>query len=42
MEKYGIEVIPLNELEARSSELNLASEIVEELIMSRPVNNSSF
>lgn len=31
-EKYGIEVIPLNELEARSSELNLAPEIVEELI----------
>lgn len=30
--KYGIEVIPLNELEARSSELNLAPEVVEELI----------
>lgn len=31
-EKYGIEVIPLNQLKARSSELNLAPETVEELI----------
>lgn len=31
-EKYGIEVIPLNQLKARSSELNLAPEIVKELI----------
>ncbi|NLO30757.1 MAG: hypothetical protein GX120_09795 [Methanosarcina mazei] len=30
--KYGIEVIPINELEERSSELNLAPEVVEELI----------
>lgn len=30
--KYGIEVIPINELEGRSSELNLAPEVVEELI----------
>lgn len=30
--KYGIEVIPLNELETRSSELNLAPEVIEELI----------
>jgi hypothetical protein len=31
-EKYGIEVIPLNQLKARSSELNLSSETVEDLI----------
>lgn len=31
-EKYGIEVITLNQLKARSSELNLAPEVVEELI----------
>lgn len=30
--KYGIEVIPLNQLKTRSSELNLAPETVEELI----------
>jgi hypothetical protein len=31
-EKYGIEVIPLNQLKSRSSELNLTPEVIEELI----------